>query len=277
MRPDSSRDGDRFRVSAGIYLINMDDFDPGFDDGYDARPGPRWASWTAEPTRSQARPQLELEVVPTLWNDDSVEAATRPRRRRLLLIIAAAAIAAAVLLWWLLRPHHTPPATTITPATPTTTTALAESPTQTEEVVPTSNTPPPTGQPATGPAASVAGSFAADYVNIAGGKDAWFSRISQWTTPQLADGYRLTDPSRLPDAVFEHLSPPLDSDSGTVIYDATYTTMTLEIRVVFVDNRWLVSAALDAGPRHEDSSPPGSTPVPTTPYLPPDIGAPPTH
>lgn len=276
MRPDLSRDGDRFRLSARIYLLDMDDFDPGFDDDYDERSDPQWASWATEATGAQVRSAPELEVVPTLWNDGGVAASPRPRRRRLLLIIVAAAIAAAALLWWLLRPHHTPPSTTITPATPTTT-ALAEPPTQTEDVVPTSNTPPPTGQPATGPAASVAGSFAADYVNTAGGKDAWFTRISQWTTPQLADGYRLTDPNRLPDAVFEHLSPPLDSDSGTVIYDATYTTMTLEIRVVFVDNRWLVSAALDAGPRHEDSSPPGSTPVPTTPYLPPDIGAPPTH
>ena len=275
MRADSSRDGDRFRVSAGIYLINMDDFDPGFDDDYDPPPVPEWASWGTEPAGSQVRAPLELEVVPTLWNDAG-DAAPRPRRRRLLLlIIAAASIAAVMLLWWLLRPHPTPPATTVHPATPTTTTALAESPTQTEEVVPTSNTPAPTGQPATGPGAGGAGRFAAADVNPAGGPEAWFAPISPGVTPQLAEGYRLTDPNRLPDAGFEHLSPPLDSDSGTVIYDATYTTMTLEIRVVFVDNRWLVSAALDAGPRHEDSSPPGSTPAPTTPYLPPNIGAPP--
>lgn len=166
---------------------------------------------------------------------------------------------------------------TIAPATP----ASQETPSPstppdipTDVPVPTTNTPVPTGQPATGPAIDVAAGFAADYAHPGAGKDDWLNRISRWTSPQLTDGYRLTDPNRLPDAQFVGLSPPLNNDSGTVIYDAFYDTFTLEIRVAFLDDRWQVIAALDTRPFEDDVSPPGSTPPQTTPYLPPDIGAP---
>ena len=91
------------------------------------------------------------------------------------------------------------------------------------------------------------------------------------TSPQLTDGYRMTDPNRLPEAVFQHLSPPLNNDSATIVYDATYDTMTLEIRLAFVEDRWQVIAALGTQPQVGDVSPPGSTPSPTPPFIPPDL------
>jgi hypothetical protein len=170
-------------------------------------------------------------------------------------------------MWWLLHPHGDTSNVTITSAAPATS-ALDETSSESEVAAPTVNTPVPTGQPTTGPAAGVAARFASDYANTDGGKDAWFARISRWTAPQLTDGYRLTDPHRLPNAVFQRLSPPLNSDSGTVIYDAFYNTMALEIRVAFVEDRWLVVAALDTTPPQGDSSPPSDTSAPTAPSIP---------
>lgn len=229
-------------------------------------------------TRPASRDPREVEVVPSRWADRADEVLTGPAPRRrgwILAAVAGAAIAATV--WWLLGRTPEGPTVTIAPATPTaheTPTPSAQPDITADVPVPTTNTPVPTGQPATGPANDVAAGFAADYANPGAGKDDWLDRISRWTSPQLTDGYRLTDPNRLPAAQLQRLSPPLNNDSGTVIYDAFYDTLTLEIRVAFLDDRWQVIAALDTRPFDDDVSPPGSTPPQTTPYLPPDIGAP---
>ncbi|MGV7392036.1 hypothetical protein PJJ85_15915 [Mycobacterium kansasii] len=212
---------------------------------------------------------VELEVIPSMWP----EAAAGAARRQLTLAVIAAASIITALLWWLLTPSGQTARGAIPPSpappTPTVSTAEAAAPSS-EAAVPTADTPVPTVQPATGNAADVAAGFAADYANTDGGKDAWFARISRWTSPKLTDSYRLTDPHRLPDNAFQRLSPPLNNDSGTVIYNAFYDTITLEIRVAFRDDHWQVVAALDATPQR-DSSPPSSTPAPTTPTLPDNL------
>lgn len=233
--------------------------------------------WDTTPPPASRSPR-EVEVVPSRWADRADEIAAAPASRRRWWILAAAVVVAiAVTVWWLLERAPDGPTVTIAPAAPPSqdTPAPSTQPDVTADVpVPTMNTPVPTGQPATGPAADVAAGFAADYANPGAGKDDWLNRVSRWTAPQLLDGYRLTDPNRLPAAQLQRLSPPLDNDSGTVIYDAFYDTLTLEIRVAFIDDRWQVIAALDTHPFQDDVSPPGSTPPQTTPYLPPDVGAP---
>jgi hypothetical protein len=256
----------------------MRSIEPGRDTQTAAPALADWDEWDGPDTFRDppaAATHHDLEVIPSFWTD-SGDAAQRSSRRRVVIIVAAAAAEVAAIVWWLLHPHGDTSSVAITSAAPTTTTpgTLVETPSESEVAVPTVNMPVPAGQPATGPAADVAAGFAADYANTEGGKDAWFERISRWTAPQLTEGYRLTDPHRLPDSVFQRLSPPLNSDSGTVVYDAFYDTVTLEIRVVFIDERWLVLAALalDTAPRKGDSSPARGTPAPTTPYIPADIG-----
>ncbi|WP_102144342.1 hypothetical protein [Mycobacterium hubeiense] len=231
--------------------------------------------WHTAPT--PARPRREVEVIPSRWPNSDEEPGPSPtsRRRRWVIVVGAlagAAIAAA--LWWLLGGRTAAgPTVTITPATPSdpAPTQPQPGPELTSEVpVPTIDAPVPTGQPATGPAADVAAGFAADYGNPGTGKDDWLNRVSRWTAPLLADGYRLTDPNRLPSAQFQRLSAPLNNDSATIVYNAFYDTMTLEIRVAFIGDRWQVIAALDTEPL-TDLSPPGSSAPVTTPYLPPDI------
>lgn len=205
-----------------------------------------------------------------MWPDAEAGARGPARRRLILAVIAIAAVGA--LLWSLLTPRHQGARVAITPAAapPTSTASTSAATVSSDTAVPTADTPVPTVQPATGTAADVAAGFAADYANIDGGKDAWFTRISRWTSPHLTDGYRLTDPHRLPTVAFQRLSPALNNDSGTVIYNAFYDTLTLEVRVAFRDDRWQVVTALDATPRR-DSSPPDETSAPTTPTLPADL------
>lgn len=218
-----------------------------------------------------------VELIPSLWADTHLADPKAPARarRKLVTVAAAAGLLAAGTLGWLLLHRPGPSPVAITPAEPSVSTSTDSAPE--EQTAPTtlttSDVPPPTGQPVTGPAADVAAGFAADYVNVDGGKDDWLNRLSHWTTPQLADGYRATDPNRLPEGHFQRLSAPLNNDSGTVLYNAFFDTMTLEIRCVFTDDHWQVAAALNPQPANRDVSPPGSTPAVTTPYIPPDIGA----
>lgn len=228
---------------------------------------------TPAPAATRTR---EVEVVPSRWAEHVDELSAAPTSpRRLLILGAVAGLALSGMLWWLIdgRGSDQPPVT-ITPASSSQQTPApgAQPDIATDIPVPTTNTPVPTGNPATGTATEVARNFAADYANLGGGKDGWFNRISRWTSPQLTAGYRLTDPHRLPDATFQRLGPPLNNDSATVVYDAYYDTMTLEIRLAFLGDRWQVISALDAQPPDGDLSPPGSTPPVTTPYIPPDIG-----
>ena len=245
-------------------------------------PADDWEN-AGEPDTTAVPPRVspdvpEVEVVPSRWTaqtDEMISAPMSQRRWWILAAIAGAAIVAA--LWWLLNGSTTDgPTATIAPAAPLTQeppAPFAQPDFTTEVLVPTTNTPVPTGQPATGTATDVVAGFAADYANPGAGKDDWLNRVSRWTSPQLTAGYRLTDPNRLPDAKFERLSLPLNNDSATVVFDAYYDTMTLEIRVAFLHDRWQVIAALDTQPV-DDVSPPASTPRETTPYIPPDIGAP---
>lgn len=188
-----------------------------------------------------------------------------PRRRLWAVGATVAATALIVLLFWALnRPSPAPPAPTIAEAQP------SASSTTTETTVPTVAGPIPTGVPVTGRAEQVAASFAADYANTDGGKDEWFNRISRWTAPQLTDGYRATDPNRLPVMAFQHLSQPLNDDSSTILYDATYDTTTLEIRVAYIEDRWQVIAVLQAAAAQPDNDNTPEAPA-TTPFIPTDI------
>ena len=218
-----------------------------------------------------------VELIPSMWagSDGSEDIAPSAYRRNIrVAAVIVGVILGGGLLWWLMADRSDTTSTTviITPAPTSAPPNDAHPPEDSSDApVPTVDAPPPTGQPATGPAAQVAAGFAADYGNPGAGKDDWLARVSRWTSPQLTDGYRMTDPNRLPEAVFQHLSPPLNNDSATIVYDATYDTMTLEIRLAFVEDRWQVISALDTQPQVGDVSPPGSTPSPTPPVIPPDL------
>ncbi|SKK36047.1 hypothetical protein [Mycobacteroides abscessus] len=256
-----------------------------FEDEYEPRPGDSWGLPTAAPaiTRQEAierndealrriNEQLDEHASSAAALDWAAEPSVEPGKKKAprgrLWAIAAtiAATALIVLLFWALnRPRPVPPAPTITEANPST------SATTTETVVPTEAGPIPTGVPVTGRADQVATSFAADYANTDGGKDEWFNRISRWTSPQLTDGYRVTDPNRLPVMKFQHLSQPLNNDSGTVLYDATYDSATLEIRVAYREDSWQVVAVLQAaGTATQQTGDDPEAPV-TTPFIPTDI------
>lgn len=227
---------------------------------------------------SSARPVMELEVVPSRWAPDPqaggrARAAAPAARRRLWMIATAVAATIAALIWWLGGRTSSSSTTAVISAAPSTT--AEQPPTQVEMTDPTVSgypVPPAVLQPRFAAAAAAAAGFAADYANPGTGKDDWFARVSHWTTPQLTAGYRMTDPNRLPSAAFQRLSPPLNSDSATVLFDAYYDTMTLEIRVVWLDERWQVAAALDTTTTPPDLSPPDSTPAQTPVYIPPDLG-----
>lgn len=214
-----------------------------------------------------------VELIPSMWAySDGAEHRPPTHRRKIGVAVGIVGVVLGALVWWWSDRSDTASAVIITPAPASAPPSSAQAPDDsTYAAVPTIDAPPPTGQPATGPADQVAAGFAADYGNPGTGKDDWLARISRWTSPQLSDGYRLTDPNRLPGAVFQHLSPPLNDDSGTIVYNAIYDTMTLEIRLGFVEDRWQVIAALDTQSHVADVSPPGSTPAPTPPFLPPGL------
>lgn len=255
-----------------------------FEDEYEPEAGAHWGLPTAAPslTRQEAierndealrriNEQLDEHASSAAaldWAaDPSAEPGKKKSSRGRLWAVAAtiAATAVIVLVFWALnRPGPTPPAPTSTEAQPSPGATTAAT------TVPTEAGPIPTGVPATGRADQVAAAFAADYANTDGGKDEWFNRISRWTSPQLTDGYRVTDPNRLPVMKFQSLSPPLNNDSGTVLYDATYDTTTLEIRVAYFDDRWQVLAVLQAATTDQQSTDEPEAPV-TTPFIPTDI------
>lgn len=255
-----------------------------FEDEYEPEPGDHWGLPNAASTltRQEAiehndealrRINEQLDERPSSgaaleWAaEPSAEPGKKKASRGRLLTIAStiAATAVIVLVFWALnRPGPTPPAPPITQAQPST------GPTTTETTVPTETGPIPTGIPATGRAEQVAASFAADYANTEGGKDEWFNRISRWTAPQLTDGYRATDPNRLPVMKFQRISQPLNDESSTILYDATYDTTTLEIRVAYIEDRWQVVAVLQAATTAQQSTDDPQAPV-TTPFIPTDI------
>lgn len=216
-----------------------------------------------------------VELIPSMWaSPDGSDAGPPAHRRNIGVVVGIVGVVAlaALLWWWFAGRSDTTSITVITPAPTSAPPTEDHAPDDLPEApVPTVDAPAPTGLPATGTAEQVAAGFAADYGNPGSDKDDWLARISRWTSPQLADGYRMTDPNRLPQAVFQHLSPPLNNDSGTIVYNAIYDTMTLEIRLGFVEDRWQVIAALDTQSQVADVSPPGSTPAPTPPFLPPDL------
>lgn len=256
-------------------------------DEYEPDPGDRWGLPVPNITRQEAMErnaealrrideQLDERASAAAALDWAAEPSAEPGkkkapRRRLWAVGATiAATSLIVLLFWALnRPGPVPPAPTITEAQPST------SITTTETTVPTAAGPIPTGVPATGRAEQVAASFAADYANTDGGKDEWFNRISRWTSPQLTDGYRVTDPNRLPVMKFQHLSQPLNDDSQTILYDATYDSATVEIRVAYLEDRWQVIAVLQAAGAAQQSSDTSEAPV-TTAFIPTDIPTAPT-
>lgn len=226
--------------------------------------------------RNPEKPGIYLKDMPfprppkkTGPKPDKAAAGRKPTPRWKLYAGIAAVLIVGALVWNTLT--HPPAEAPTEPDT----SSPSSSTTASTTVPETAPTPIETGTPATGRADDVAASFAADYAHTEGGKDPWLDRMTRWTTPQLADGYRLTDPNRLPVAHLRRMSPPLNSDSGTILYDAFYDTITLEIRLAYIEDRWLVVAALDATTVPEQVT---ETSAPeTTPLIPPDLNTPATE
>ncbi|MBV6760541.1 hypothetical protein [Rhodococcus opacus] len=87
----------------------------------------------------------------------------------------------------------------------------------------------------------VARSFAQDFTNPAPG---WWDRVTQWTTPALAEAYRTTNTARISAAKLEQVT---EQATGTSVVDfiADYDNgMSVGIRVEYAEREWRVTSCV---------------------------------